>query len=58
MPELTRVDPELHRRQSLQASLMRQQRESGAPYLATLFVTVVLAQFAQYLWPSQVLLKG
>ncbi len=37
---------------------MRQLRESGAPYLATLFVTVVLAQFAQYLSPSQALLKG
>jgi hypothetical protein len=58
MPEVTSVGPELHRLQSLRASLMRQLRESGAPYLATLFVTVVLAQFAQYLSPSQALLKG
>jgi len=58
MPEITSVGPELHQPQPLRASLRRQLRESGAPYLATLFVTVVLAQFAQYLSPSQVLLKG
>jgi len=39
-------------------SLLHHLRDSGAPYLATLFTTVVLAQLAQYLWPTQVILKG
>ena len=33
-------------------------RTSGAPYLSVLFVSVVLSQFAQYLAPTQVILKG
>jgi hypothetical protein len=33
-------------------------RTSGAPYLSVLFVSVVLSQFAQYLAPTEVILKG
>ncbi len=33
-------------------------RRSGAPYLSALFATVVVAQFAQYLWPTAIVLKG
>ncbi len=33
-------------------------RTSGAPYLSALLVTVVLSQFAQYLWPTTAIFKG
>ena len=33
-------------------------RTSGAPYLSVLLLSVVLSQFAQYLAPTQVILKG
>ncbi len=33
-------------------------RTSGAPYLTALLVTVVLSQFAQYLWPTTAIFKG
>ena len=33
-------------------------RRSGAPYLSALFASVVVAQFAQYLWPTAIVLKG
>jgi len=31
---------------------------SGAPYLSALLITVVLSQFAQYLWPTTAIFKG
>lgn len=33
-------------------------RTSGAPYLSALLVTVVLSQFAQYLWPTTAIFRG
>ncbi len=39
-------------------SVRKYLRTSGAPYLSVLFVSVVLSQFAQYLAPTQVILKG
>ena len=33
-------------------------RTSGAPYLSVLLLSVVLAQFVQYLAPTQVIFKG
>lgn len=56
MPDLANVG--LEAGQPLQARLRHLLRASGSPYLATLFITVVLAQFAQYLWPTETLLKG
>ena len=31
---------------------------SGAPYLSALLITVVLSEFAQYLWPTTAIFKG
>jgi hypothetical protein len=33
-------------------------RRSAAPYLSLIVVTIVLARFAQYLWPTQPFVKG
>ena len=56
MPDLANVA--LEAGQPIQARLRHSLRASGSPYLATLFITVVLAQLAQYLWPTEVLVKG
>ena len=43
---------------SVQRPVRQYLRTSGAPYLLVLFVSVVFSQFAQYLAPTQVILKG
>ena len=44
--------------QRTEVSLAAVLRGSAAPYLSLLVVTVVAARFAQYLWPTQAVLKG
>ena len=43
---------------SSQTTWNRLVRGSGAPYLSVLLITVVVSQFAQYLWPTTAILKG
>ena len=58
MPEVERTDRPPAVKNSRQEFWTQGLRRSGAPYLSALFSTVVVAQFAQYLWPTAIVLKG
>ena len=58
MSETVDTSRQVGEKPSPEASLIRLVRNTGAPYLSALLLTVVVSQFAQYLWPTTAIFKG
>ena len=58
MSETVDTSRQVGEKPSPEASWIRLVRNTGAPYLSALLLTVVVSQFAQYLWPTTAIFKG
>ena len=58
MSETVDTSRQVGEKPSPEASWIRLVRNTGAPYLSALLLTVVVSQFAQYLWPTTAIFKS